>query len=91
MLSRRVFKSLARNHELNEIIERYVKFVKPSYEQWIEPCKVYADIVVNNFGGINFDIKSFGNNYEILKILQDLLKQRIQDTKKETEIKNLIN
>lgn len=32
MLSRRVYKGLASGQELDDIIEKYLKFVKPNYE-----------------------------------------------------------
>lgn len=89
MLSRRVFKGLARNLDLNFIIDGYLKYVKPNYETYIETSKVYADLVVHNFGGLNFSIEQFENNYEIIGILQDLLKFRLngknQDPPKQTE------
>lgn len=77
MLSRRVFKGLARNLDLDSILDKYLKYVKPSYENYIEPSKVNADLVVHNFGGLNFSIEQFEKNYEIIAILQDLLKFRL--------------
>lgn len=50
MLSRIVIKGLARKLRLETIIERYMKFIKPSYEKWIEPTKGLVDMVIPNFG-----------------------------------------
>lgn len=50
MLSRIVIKGLARKLKLETIIERYLRFIKPSYERWIEPTKGTADMVIPNFG-----------------------------------------
>lgn len=69
MLSRRVFKGLARNRDLSIIIHRYINFVKPAYTKYIEPTKVYADLVAPNFGGEEFDLNAFDGNYEILSII----------------------
>lgn len=50
MLSRIVIKGVARKLKLETIVQRYLKFIKPSYEKWIEPNKGSADIVIPNFG-----------------------------------------
>lgn len=88
MLSRRVFKGMARNLDLDFVIDRYLKYVKPNFENYIEPSKVFADLVVHNFGGLNFNIEQFENNYEILAILQDLLKFRLKDKNYEAFLVN---
>jgi uridine kinase len=38
ILSRRVYKNIARGKPLADTIKRYETFVKPSYEKFIEPC-----------------------------------------------------
>ena len=80
MLSRRVFKGLARNMDLNAILDKYLAHVKPNYEKYVEPSKACADLVVQNFGGCNFAIEQFEGNYEIISILQDLLTVRLSDS-----------
>lgn len=57
MLSRRVIKGVIREIELTDLIDRYLKQVKPSYEKWIEPTKVYADLVIPNFGSDSLELK----------------------------------
>lgn len=85
MLSRRVFKGMARQMDLNSILDRYLNCVKPSYEKYIEPEKEHADLVVQNFGGLNFNIEEFKNNSEIISILQDLLTVRLNASADERE------
>lgn len=55
-LSRRVLK-LSRDQTkaddftfLNDLLEKYEKYIKPNYEKYIEPTKKYADIIVPNYG-----------------------------------------
>lgn len=39
---------LERNYPIDDVIYRYANHVKPSFEQYIEPYKDYADIIINN-------------------------------------------
>jgi uridine kinase len=53
-LSRRVLK-MSRKHPndstfLNDILQKYENYVKPSFEKFIEPTKKYADIILPNYG-----------------------------------------
>lgn len=57
MLSRIVIKGVTRKLKIETIIQRYMKFIKPSYEKWIEPTKGVADIVIPNFGQGQIDIQ----------------------------------
>ncbi len=59
MLSRRVYKGIACGRDLEQIIQKYLEYVKPNYEKWIESTKEDADFVVQNFGGLIFDVNSF--------------------------------
>ena len=38
-------------------VKQYMKFVKPSYEEWVLPYKKYSDIIIPN-------IKQYINDYE---------------------------
>ena len=52
-LSRRVLKNLGEFGDyssLEEFMLVYFKFVKPGFEEYIEPSKKYADIIVPNYG-----------------------------------------
>ncbi|KAI8914289.1 uridine cytidine kinase i [Gorgonomyces haynaldii] len=50
-LSRQVLAATsARRNELDQILNRYVKFIKPSFEEFILPTKKYADIIIPRGG-----------------------------------------
>jgi len=50
-----------RNWQLNEIKERYVKMIKPMHEQFIEPSKIYADIVIPKGGENKVAVEMIAN------------------------------
>lgn len=51
-LSRRVFKDCCiRKKPIKDVIEKYRKFTKGSFEKYTFPAKKYADIVIPNYGG----------------------------------------
>lgn len=66
MLSRIVIKGLIREKPLDELIEKYLKHVKPNHEKWVEPTKVFADLVIPNFGSESLDLNQSTQKYEIL-------------------------
>jgi hypothetical protein len=46
-LSRRIYRDIiSRGRKMENVIERYHKFVKPAYNSFIKPTKVYADIII---------------------------------------------
>jgi len=48
-LIRRIRRDVAeRGRDVNEVLERYQKTLKPMHEQFIEPTKKYADIIIPN-------------------------------------------
>ena len=52
-LSRRVFNFLPEFNKtltLEEFLTIYFNFVKPAYEDFIEPSKKYAEIIIPNYG-----------------------------------------
>jgi uridine kinase len=50
-LARRVRRDIAeRGRELHGVIQQYNRFVKPSYDNFVEPSKKYADIIIPNIG-----------------------------------------
>lgn len=50
-LSRRLRRDISeRGRELNSVLEQYMRFVKPSYEQFIAPSMAQADIIVPRGG-----------------------------------------
>ena len=53
-LSRRVLK-MSRKYPndktfLSDLLDKYEKFVKPSFETYVEPTKKYSDIILPNYG-----------------------------------------
>ncbi|CAD7924214.1 unnamed protein product [Amoebophrya sp. A120] len=49
ILARRLQRDIAeRGREFDNVLKQYMKFVKPSYENFIEPSKRYADVVIPN-------------------------------------------
>jgi uridine kinase len=51
-LSRRVLKMSKKGTltNLQDLLYKYEKKIKPAYEKWIEPSKKYADIIIPNYG-----------------------------------------
>ncbi len=50
-LARRMRRDIAeRGREPNGVIDMYMRFVKPSYESWVEPYRRHADVVIPNMG-----------------------------------------
>ena len=51
-LSRRVMKMSKKGTltNLQDLLYKYEKQIKPAYEKWIEPSKKYADIIIPNYG-----------------------------------------
>ena len=54
-LARRVSRDItSRGRELKGVFEQYFRFVKPSYETWVDPTKRFADVIIPNAGtGVN--------------------------------------
>lgn len=44
LVSRRVFKGIARGENIKDITSRYLKFVKPAHEKLVEPVSLSARI-----------------------------------------------
>lgn len=48
-LIRRIYRDIKeRGRSIDEVIEQYLKFVRPMYVEFVEPTKKYADIVIQN-------------------------------------------
>eukprot|EP00158_Paraphelidium_tribonemae_P005232 Partr_v1_DN27235_c2_g1_i2_m38737 putative uridine kinase len=46
-LSRRLRRDIAeRGRDLNGVLQQYMRFVKPSFDQWIKPTMRHADVIV---------------------------------------------
>lgn len=60
---------IERGRDAVEVIDRYEKTVKPMHDQFIEPSKKYADII----------IPLGGNNSVAIKILGDIIKNKLRE------------
>ena len=50
-LARRMRRDIAeRGRDPHGVIDMYMRFVKPSYESWVEPYRRHADVVIPNMG-----------------------------------------
>lgn len=50
-LARRMRRDIAeRGRDAGGVIDMYMRFVKPSYESWVEPYRRHADVVIPNMG-----------------------------------------
>lgn len=72
------------NEDLDQTIDRYLKFTKIGHEKYFEPTKKFADFVIHNFAGTNFDFNNKQNDFEVLRIIHDLLKFRIKQQSKKS-------
>lgn len=67
-LARRIYRDVEENkYSLNEIIKRYHTHVKPSYEMFIGPTKMYADIIIP--GGIE--------NKHAINLVSEYMKKQV--------------
>jgi uridine kinase len=58
-----------RGRDVNEVLKRYLETVKPMHEQFIEPTKKFADIILP-LGGFNS---------VAIKVLGDIIKNKIRE------------
>jgi uridine kinase len=65
-----------RGRDVNEVLKRYLETVKPMHEQYIEPTKKFADIILP-LGGFNS---------VAIKVLGDIIKNKIRE-EEDKEIK----
>jgi uridine kinase len=50
-LARRLRRDIAeRGRDVTGVIDMYMRFVKPSFEAWVEPYRRYSDVVIPNMG-----------------------------------------
>lgn len=65
-LIRRIKRDIvSRGRNINDVIKQYTQFVKPMHNQFVEPTKNYADIIIPNGyneAGVNMVISSLGYN-----------------------------
>lgn len=61
--------TLERGRDANEVLNRYEKTVRPMHEQFIEPSKKYADII----------IPQGGHNSVAIKVVGDMIKNKLRE------------
>ena len=65
-----------RGRSMQSVVEQYLATVKPMHEQFVEPTRKYADIVVLE-GGHNL-------------VALDLIMQRIANTSRRTDVRHTV-
>jgi uridine kinase len=60
--------TVERGRTLDSIIRQYQTTVKPMHEQWVEPSKAKADVIINSENGHSIDIavKMLSNHLRIV-------------------------
>ena len=99
-LSRRVYRDIVdRGRDMESVLERYHKFVKPAFENYIKPTRKFADLVIPR-GGSNtmaIDLVSqwmkTGSNLKLNEIIKkeeekEIIKKREYYTALINKIKN---
>lgn len=91
-LSRRIYRDIiSRGRQMETVLERYHKFVKTAYNNYIKPTKEYADIIIPRGGSntiaidlINYHLKYIIGNY----IFKNDKGEIVGEKKEEKEDKN---
>lgn len=66
-MERRVQRDIAeRGRTPKEVMDRYLKTLKPMHDQYIEPMKIHADIIVNNHENNTINIHEVTNKINSL-------------------------
>ena len=74
-LSRRIYRDIiSRGRQMKDVIERYHKFVNPSYNIYIKPTKAYADIIIPRGGSntIAIDLINYYLKYKLTKVFPEI-------------------
>ena len=81
-LSKRIYKEITKgNKDLKNILSRYLKFAKPSFENFILPSRKYADII----------IPKIGDNSPIIQIDTEYLRIQLNKLKGRANLFSSIN
>ncbi|MBR3564909.1 MAG: uridine kinase [Paludibacteraceae bacterium] len=64
-----------RGRTVEMVIERYQRVLKPMHQQFIEPCKRYADVI----------IPQGGHNSVAINLLMKFIKQQLRESRKQQE------
>ena len=70
-LSRRIFRDIiSRGRNMETVLDRYHKFVKPAYNNFIKPTKEYADIIIPRGGSNTIAIDLI--NYHLKYLIENV-------------------
>lgn len=89
-LSRRVLKMSKKGTltNLQDLLYKYEKQIKPAYEKYIEPSKKYADIIIPNYG---FSMDSIDVNELMIPIpAVDLIIKQVESSHSTKKVKEFI-
>ena len=97
-LSRRIYRDIiSRGRKMQDVIDRYHKFVKPAYNSFIKPTKEYADLVIPRGGSntIAINLINYYLKYKSVTLfpenIKNLLKENNTNDNKEKANDNDIN
>ena len=77
-LSRRIYRDIiSRGREMETVLERYHKFVKTAYNNFIKPTKEYADIIIPRGGSNTIAIDLI--NYHLKYLVQNVIFKNDKD------------
>ena len=97
-LSRRIYRDIiSRGRKLETVLERYHKFVKTAYNNFIKPTKEYADIIIPRGGSntiaidlINYHLKYLLGNVEFKNDKGQIIEKKSDEENKKLVKNNLI-
>ena len=89
-LSRRIYRDIiSRGRKMDTVLERYHKFVKTAYNNFIKPTKEYADIIMPRGGSntiaidlINYHLKYLIGNIEFKNEKGEIIEKKDEENKK---------
>ena len=53
-----------RGRSMDSVIDQYLETVKPMHEKYVEPCKKYADVIINDDGCSEVDLSQVFNKID---------------------------
>lgn len=79
MLSRIILKNQTlQKRLLEDIIEKYTRFIKPNFEKFVQPTKKYADMIIYNFAGEYYHPEEQKDGFQFLNMVKEWLDLQIK-------------
>ena len=96
-LSRRIYRDIiSRGRQMDTVLERYHKFVKTAYNNYIKPTKEYADIIIPRGGSntlaidlINYHLSFILGNYSFKNDKGEIVGDKKESIEKEQNKKKI--